>query len=154
MRWINQESCIINGEITTNYFEWNSGTRQGDPISAYLFILLLPVVFVMIKSNQNIGKLRIFEHDLLYTAYTNTTFAVKQQTSVIWILVFDNFSKISGREPNKSKCEIAGIGALKEITVVPDGMQCINLNEQTVKILTIHFSPIKTLKKENNLIII
>ena len=36
----NPESCIINGGKTTNYFELERDTRQGDPISAYLFILV------------------------------------------------------------------------------------------------------------------
>ena len=41
VRWIkillkNQELCITNGEITTKYFKLERGTRQGDPISAYL----------------------------------------------------------------------------------------------------------------------
>ena len=37
----NQESCIVNGGTTTNYFKLKKGARQGDPISAYLFILVL-----------------------------------------------------------------------------------------------------------------
>ena len=55
----------------------------------------------------------------MYTAYANnTTFFVKNQTSVTEILkVFDNFSKISGLKPNKSKCEIAGLSALKQVRV-------------------------------------
>ena len=86
--------CIINGQITMKYFKLERGTRQGDRISAYLFTLVLEVVFAVIKSNQNIDKLRIFEHDFLYTAYADDTiFFVKNQTSVIEILkIFDKFS--------------------------------------------------------------
>ena len=39
-----QESCIINEGFTTKYFKLDKGTRQGDPISAYLFILVLESV--------------------------------------------------------------------------------------------------------------
>ena len=35
----NHESCVINGGSTTSYFKLENGGRQGDPISAYLFIL-------------------------------------------------------------------------------------------------------------------
>ena len=45
----NHESCIINGGITTNYFKSDKSTRQGDPIPAYLFILVLEIVFNLIK---------------------------------------------------------------------------------------------------------
>ena len=132
VRWIkilvkNQESCIINGATNTKYFRLEKSTRQGDPLS---------------------DKLRISEHDFLYTGYADdTTFFVKNQTSVIQILkVFDNFSKNSSLKRNKSKCEIAGIGDLKRVRVALCGMQCINLNEKTVKILGIQSLKKKTLK--------
>ena len=84
----------------------------------------------MIKLNQNIGKLRMFEQEFLYIMYTNdTTFFVKKQTFLIEILkIFENSSKISGLNLDKSKGEIAGIGALKGIRVVHCGIQCINLD--------------------------
>ena len=34
---------------------------QGDPISAYLFIIALETVFIMIKSNQNIKGINILK---------------------------------------------------------------------------------------------
>ena len=56
-----QESCVLNGGVTTKYFKLERGARQGDPISAYLFILALKILFTLIKNNENIQGIRIFE---------------------------------------------------------------------------------------------
>ena len=50
------------------------------------------------------------------------------------------FSNISGLKPNKTKCEIAGIGVLNGVQVALCGMKCVDINKQTVKILSVHFS--------------
>ena len=34
-----QQSCVINGRTTTEYFSLERGARQGDPVSRYLFML-------------------------------------------------------------------------------------------------------------------
>ena len=65
VKWIqiliqNQESCVINGGTTTDYFKLERGTRQGNPISAYLFILVLEIAFLFIMQNENINGLNIF----------------------------------------------------------------------------------------------
>ena len=65
--------------------------------------------------------------------------------------VFHIFSLYSGLKPNKFKCEIAGIGTLKGAKVALCGMECINLNENTIKILGIHYSYDKILENEKNL---
>ena len=51
IKWIqtllrNQKSCIINDGATRKYFKLEKGTRQGDPISAYLCILVLEIAFL------------------------------------------------------------------------------------------------------------
>ena len=69
----NQESCVINGEFTTNNFKLDKGARQGDPISAYLFILVLKIVFNLIKQNKDIYGLSFFDHTVLHTAYADDT---------------------------------------------------------------------------------
>ena len=157
IRWIrtllkNQESCIINGGKTTKYFKLLRGTRQGDPISAYLFILVLEIVFAVIKQNPKINGLEFFQNKILYTAYADdTTFFLKNKKSVEEVLFnFNEFSIFSGLKPNLSKCEIAGIGALKGVKVALCGMQCINLKEETLKILGIHFSYNENREHEEN----
>ena len=68
--------------------------------------------------------------------------------------VFDTFSIYSGLKPNKSKCEIAGIGILKEVSMEPCGMECecIDLTNNSMKILGIHFSYNKKIENEENFI--
>ena len=41
----------------TKYFKLEKGTRQRDPISAYLFILVLEIAIIFIKENKNIKGL-------------------------------------------------------------------------------------------------
>ena len=106
----------------------------------------------MIKANQNIKPLDIFDHGFLYTAYAyDTTVFIRNKNSAIELLnVFDIFSILSGLKPNKSKCEIAGIGSFREVYVALCGLKRINLMNETVRILGYHFTGNKTLQQENN----
>ena len=63
----NQESCIINGGKTKKYFKLERGAREGDPILAYLFILVLEIFFIFLKNNLKIKGLNIFKHEFFYT---------------------------------------------------------------------------------------
>ena len=157
LKWVkmllkNQESCIINRGKNTKYFKLEKGTRQGVPISAYLFSLVLEIAFLSIKENKKIKGLNIFNHTFLYTAYTDdTTFFLKDKESLIEVMkVFDIFSVFSGLKPNKFKCEVAGIGALKGAKMALRGMKCIDLRLNTLKILGIHISYNTKIENDEN----
>ena len=147
----NQESCVINGGKTSKYFKLERGTQQGDPISAYLFIIVLEVVFRIIKETTNVKGFEIFQKKSIYTAYADdTTSFLKSTESVINLLeIFKHFSQFSGLKPNKSKCELAGIGVLIGVKVALCGMRCVNLSEDTIKILGIHYSYNKQLENDS-----
>ena len=135
----NQEPCIVNGGTTTNYFKFEKGTREGDPISAYLFILVLEIVFLFTKESKKIKGFNIFDKTFLYTAYADdTTFFLKYKKSIKELMnIFDTFSRFSGLKPSETTREIASIGALKGVQVALCGMRCIDLVSNIVKILGI-----------------
>ena len=137
-----QESCIINGGNTTKYFELEKGARQGNPISAYLFILCLEIVFILIRADKRVKGINIFKHTYLYSAYADdTTFFLRDKRSIKELLnTFATFSKYSGLKPNLEKCKISGIGVLKSVKGVVSGMKCIDLCNDMIKITGIHFS--------------
>ena len=64
---------MINEGNTTQYFNLEKGALQGDPISAYLFIMTLEVLFILIKNNSCIKGLKIIDHIFLYSAYADDT---------------------------------------------------------------------------------
>ena len=147
-----QESCVINGVHTTKYFPLERGARQGDPVSAYLFVLALEIFFILIKTNNDIQGTEIFNHEFLYTAYADdTTFFVKDLNSVKVILSsLDQSYTFSGLRPNLSKCEIAGIGVLKDANVALCGLKSVNLTKESIKILCVHLSYNEKLQNELN----
>ena len=63
---------------------------------------------------------------------------------------FHAFSFFSGLKPNKSKCEIAEIGLLEGVNVALCGMECVNLEKDTIKILGIHYSYNQALEYDQN----
>ena len=64
---------------------------------------------------------------------------------------FHLFSEFSGLKPNLSKFEITGIGVLKGVQVAVCGMRCVDLKNDTFKILGTHFSYNEKLKEERNI---
>ena len=138
IKWIkillqNQESCIVNGGTATNYFK-------------------LEIVFLFTKESKKIIDFNIFDKTFLYTAYADDiTFFLKDTKTVIELMnISDTFSKFSGPKPNKSRCEIAGIGALKGVQVAICSMRSIDLVSNIVKILGIYYSYNEKLEIQEN----
>ena len=152
----NQESCIINSGTTRKCFKLNRGARQDDPISAYLFILALEILFLLIKENPCVKGLNIFDHCYLYSAYADDTTCFLKDVNSMKGMVnrFHIFSRFSGLRPNLSKSEIPGIGVLKGVKVTVCVIQCVDLVLDTIKILGTHFSYNEKLKEERNFCLI
>ena len=64
-RWMEQLGAGFSNTLTTMYFKLDKGARQSDPISAYLFILVLEIMFNLIKQNKDLHGLTFFDHTFL-----------------------------------------------------------------------------------------
>ena len=138
----NNESCVSNGGHTTQYFKLNRGARQGDPIAAYLFIVVLEIFFIMIRSSNSINPLRMFDFVFLLSAYADdTTFFVSDLDSVTAIFdIFNEFSLFSGMKINKSKCELAGIGVKRSVLTALSGVKNVSLLTDCIRVLGVNFT--------------
>jgi hypothetical protein len=150
-----QESCVVNDGTATTYFKLQRGARQGDPISAYLFIIALEVLFVLIKKNTSIKPMDILNETFLYSAYADdATFFLQDLESVECLInTLKVFYKFSDLKPNYDKCEIAGIGAKKGAIGALWGMKSVDLTNDCVKILGIYFSYNKERMNDKNFVV-
>ena len=91
---------------------------------------------------------------VLYTAYVDdSTFFLRDILSVKDLInSFNQFYHFSGLKANTGKCEIAGIGSLKGVTEAVCGLKSVDLSNDTIKILGIHFSYSKKVQMQNNFI--
>ena len=141
---------ILDGGHTAKYYSLQRRAWQGNPISAYLFIIALDTLFALIFAKKDVSGLNIFDHEFLYTAYADdTTFFVKDLNSAKEVLInLTLYSNVSELYPNLEKCQIRGIGVLKNVNVALCGMKSVNLMEYSIKILGVQISYNKKLPHE------
>ena len=118
------ESCVINNGCTSKYFKVRRGVRQGDPLSALLFILAMEVLTVSVNHNKAISGLTIKDTELKLVQYADDLTAIlKDQCSLDSLLQeMKTFSKISGLKLNYSKTSALTLGIQRPFKL-PQGIK-------------------------------
>ena len=90
----------MNNRHSTGYFSLERGAIQGDPLSAYLFILALEIMFTQIRNhNDQIKGLKINDNIIKLSAYADDTYFIAldvpslQQVFII-CNTFEEFSSL------------------------------------------------------------
>ena len=102
----------MNNNFSMEYFKIDRGTRQGDPLSAYTFILCLEISFNQVRSNISIRGFKYNGVEIKLTAFADdTTFVVRDIQSLRRMLnLAKYFQECSSFKFNVENCEAYSIG--------------------------------------------
>ena len=143
IRWIklfytNIESCILNNGSTSSYFPVKRGVRQGDPLSAYLFILSVEVLAMSVLKNESIQGITINDTEMKLIQYADDTTAILKDSASAanFLSHISKFKNICGLKINETKTETLWLG---------DGLPCnlpkhMKWTTKPVKVLGMYLS--------------
>ena len=70
----------MNNGLSTGYFKLSRGTKQGDPLSPYLFILVLEILFIQVRNDPSVQGFKIGDIEIKLSAFADdTTFFCEKQ---------------------------------------------------------------------------
>ena len=134
----NISSCVMNNGFTTQPFKLSRGVRQGDPLSPYLFILVLETLAIYIRNDECIKGIKVDGHELKLIIFADDlTVFLKDIASFHCLSAkLELFGHYSGLNVNKGKTEVLKLG--------PSDIDAEELKideiKKVVKILGIHFT--------------
>ena len=122
IKWVNvlmydTKSCIGYNGCKSDYFEVNSGLRQGCPFSPLAFVLTLELLAIKIRHCENIQGIHISNdlQKLKIALYADdiTLFLLNCQDMCYAMNILNSFSLISGLRINRRKSELMWLGNQK-----------------------------------------
>jgi exonuclease III len=106
------EACVTNNGFSSPFFTLQRGVRQGCPLSAYLFIMVVELLAHKIRISDEIKGIKIGDTEIkLVQMADDTTTFIEDENSLENILkLLDTFEKYAGLKLNKTKTEAMWIG--------------------------------------------
>ena len=132
-------SCVMNGGTSSGSFNLGRGVRQGDSLSAYLFILVIELLANATRSNVNIKGVSVGNRIIKSVIYADDLSAtVSDIHSAKRLLeLIECFGRFSGLNIKFEKTEALWLGSLRNCKKQPLG---IKWPSRPVRALGVYFS--------------
>jgi hypothetical protein len=121
------EACVTNNGYSSPFFKLKRGVRQGCPLSAYLFIMVVELLANKIRNNNDIKGIVIGDTEIkLVQMADDTTTFIQDENSLENILkILHTFEQYAGLKLNKSKTEAMWIGKNRNNITEPLGIKWV-----------------------------
>ena len=136
--YCNPCASIINNGYTTKTFELSRGIRQGCPISALLFILIVEIMAINIKRDEDIKGININENKQIFISQLadDTSLFLKDNKSLKRAFkILEHLRKCSGLRLNMDKTKALLLGSYNNLNIDQYGIANV---KDTIKVLGIN----------------
>ena len=148
LQWINlfysnANSCIVNNGYLSSFFKLNSGTRQGCPLSPYIFNIMIEILSILIRKSEKVKGFKLYDTVVKFSAYADdvTVFLDGTEKDVAAVCeLLEHFGRGSGLKVNYKKSAILRLGPLKDTTCQFCTEKNFTWTSEGVKTLGIYFT--------------
>jgi hypothetical protein len=118
-------SCVVNHGHISPFFKPTRGIRQGCPISANIFVIIVEILAHAIRTNPSINGITIDDQEFKISQYADDTclFLSNEMSLQNALQIFELFAKCSGLKVNTDKSEAIWIGASSNYRHKPFGLR-------------------------------
>ena len=138
------ESTVLSNGFWSSFLGIKRGLRQGDPLSCGIFDLVVEIIAIKIRENQDIEGIKIKDVVKKLGQYADDLWVSmlhKKSCYTALFKEFGDFTKVTGLKINYDKTEILRLGSLRNTDAMYYADLPLKWSDSPIKILGIQVIP-------------